>query len=236
MWISCSFFLIILLKLRMRIILTILTICSYCQIQAISPLCVMQWAPSIQIFLMFIYFSERERERKWVREGKGNRGRPRFQSRLQAPRCQHRVRRGAQTHELWDHDLNRSLVKIRGLTNGATQAPHRYSNMLLMGRLGGSMGWASDFGLSHDFMVCDHLCSLSLSKIKQTFKKCMLLIKILAGVPCITKSIWTEKLVTWFLVPGLSVMSCVTLDQECKPTGERLLPSSFKIRWFNMLS
>ena len=37
-----------------------------------------------------------------------DRRRPRIWSRLQALSCQHRARRGAQTHRLWDHDLSRS--------------------------------------------------------------------------------------------------------------------------------
>ena len=56
--------------------------------------------------LMFIYFWEREAV--WAGEGQRDRGTHRIRSRLQALSCQHRARRGAQTHELWDHDLSRS--------------------------------------------------------------------------------------------------------------------------------
>ena len=66
---------------------------------------------------MFIF--ETETERKW---GRGReRGRPRIRSRLQAPSCLHRARRGARTHELWDHDLSWS----RTLNLLSTQAPPR---------------------------------------------------------------------------------------------------------------
>ena len=54
------------------------------------------------IFLMFIYFWDREREWGTRRE----RGRHRIWSRFQALNCQHRAQRGARTHELWDHDLS----------------------------------------------------------------------------------------------------------------------------------
>ena len=49
--------------------------------------------------------TETETECKWAR---GERGRHRSRSRLQAPTCQHRARCGARTHEPWDHDLSRS--------------------------------------------------------------------------------------------------------------------------------
>ena len=52
----------------------------------------------IKIFLMFIYFWERERDRIWVGKGQKGRGRHRVWNRLQALSCQHRARRGAQTH------------------------------------------------------------------------------------------------------------------------------------------
>ena len=53
---------------------------------------------------MFIYFWERGRESK--QERSRDRGRHRIQSRLQVPSCQHRARRGAWTHQPWDHDLS----------------------------------------------------------------------------------------------------------------------------------
>ena len=56
-------------------------------------------------FSMFIYFS-RERLTE-CEQGRGReRGRHRIPSRLQAPSCQHRARREARTHKLWDHDLS----------------------------------------------------------------------------------------------------------------------------------
>ena len=50
----------------------------------------------LQSFLMFIFERETEGEWEWGRE----RGRHRIGSRLQAPSCQHRARRGARTHGL----------------------------------------------------------------------------------------------------------------------------------------
>ena len=55
---------------------------------------------------MCIYFWETETEHKWERNRE--RGRHRFRSRLQVLSCQHRVRCGARTRKLWDHDLSRS--------------------------------------------------------------------------------------------------------------------------------
>ena len=71
------------------------------------------------IFLIFIFIFERERDRQSVSGGRAERGRHRIGSRLQAPRCQHRARHGARTHELRDHDLSRS----RRLSDCAIQAP-----------------------------------------------------------------------------------------------------------------
>ena len=71
---------------------------------------------------MFIYFWERERERERERvhaleQGRGReRGRCRIRSRLQAPSCQHRARRGARTHQPWDHDLSWSQM-LNGLSH-----------------------------------------------------------------------------------------------------------------------
>ena len=68
-------------------------------------------------FLMFIFEREREREREreaeceWGRDRE--RGRHRIRSRLQALSCQHRARRGAQTHKWGDHDLSRSWILNR---------------------------------------------------------------------------------------------------------------------------
>ena len=64
----------------------------------------------IYFFNVYLFLGERERETEceWGRDRE--RGRHRIWSRLQALSCQHRARRGAQTHELWDNDLSWSLV------------------------------------------------------------------------------------------------------------------------------
>ena len=48
------------------------------------------------LFNVYSYFWERKKHRIW--------------SRLQALSCQHRAWCGAQTHELWDHDLSQSRM------------------------------------------------------------------------------------------------------------------------------
>ena len=64
--------------------------------------CLTNWATHVP-HLIFIF--ERETECK---QGRGReRGRHRIWSRLQGLSCQHRVRHGAWTHELRDHDLSR---------------------------------------------------------------------------------------------------------------------------------
>ena len=60
------------------------------------------------MFLILIYFWERERERQSVSRGGAETEGHRIQSRLQALSCQHKARHGAQTHKLWDHDLSSS--------------------------------------------------------------------------------------------------------------------------------
>ena len=56
---------------------------------------------------MFIFFKRsRERESEHESGRDGERRRHRIWSRLQALSCQHRARRGAQTHEPQDHDLS----------------------------------------------------------------------------------------------------------------------------------
>ena len=66
---------------------------------------------------MFIFERERERERERASAHTQRRGRERegdrIWSRLQALSCQHRDRRGAQTHKLWDHDLSWSQTLNR---------------------------------------------------------------------------------------------------------------------------
>ena len=58
---------------------------------------------------MFIYFWERETEQSTTRGGaeREREGWQRIRSRLQALRCKHRAQCGAQTYDLWDHDLSR---------------------------------------------------------------------------------------------------------------------------------
>ena len=58
-----------------------------------------------------VYFWESETE---YGQGRGReRGRHRIRSRLQAESCQHRARRGASTHEPWDHNLSRNRMLNR---------------------------------------------------------------------------------------------------------------------------
>ena len=70
-------------------------------------------------FLVFIFEKERQREKERERErpdtsgGGAERRRHRIWNRLQALTCQHRARRGAPTHKLWNHDLSRSLTVNR---------------------------------------------------------------------------------------------------------------------------
>ena len=61
----------------------------------------------------------RERERERERE------RPRIQSRLPALSCQHRARRGAQTHELRDHNLGQSQ-SLNQLSHPGAPSPSYY--------------------------------------------------------------------------------------------------------------
>ena len=59
-------------------------------------------------FLNVFIYIEGER-----RGGEEQRGRHRIQCRLQSLNCQHRARCGAQTHELWDHDLSQGRTLNR---------------------------------------------------------------------------------------------------------------------------
>ena len=62
----------------------------------------------ILLYLINVYLFLRERETE-LEQGRGTgRGRHRIWSSPQALSCQHRARRGAWTHELWDHDLSLS--------------------------------------------------------------------------------------------------------------------------------
>ena len=65
------------------------------------------------IFNVFIYFWRRETETEHERGRSRERGRHRIWSRLQALSHQHRARRRARTHKLWDHDLSRSWTLNR---------------------------------------------------------------------------------------------------------------------------
>ena len=71
---------------------------------------------SFLIFLMVIYFWERERE--WVSGGGEERDGDRIWSKLQALRCLLRAQLGAWTH---DHDM--TWAEIGGSTDWATQEP-----------------------------------------------------------------------------------------------------------------
>ena len=55
----------------------------------------------------------KERDRARAGKGQRERERDRVQSRLQAPSCRHRARRGARTHQLCDQDLSRSQTLHR---------------------------------------------------------------------------------------------------------------------------
>ena len=55
-----------------------------------------------------LFIFEREREIAQAGEGQKERGKHRIRNRLQALSCQHKARRGAQTHTLCDRDLNQS--------------------------------------------------------------------------------------------------------------------------------
>ena len=70
-------------------------------------LCVLQCYCILKNFCLLFTF---ERERQSVSSGRTerDRGRHRIGSRLQAPRGQHRARRGARTHKPRDHDLSGS--------------------------------------------------------------------------------------------------------------------------------
>ena len=79
-------------------------------------------APSFFFLLMFMYIWEKERDSAWVEEGQ--RVPETIGSRLQAPSCQHRARRGARTHEPWDHDLSRSRLLNLLSHPGAPRRPN----------------------------------------------------------------------------------------------------------------
>ena len=78
--------------------------------------CLTVWATQVPQSL-FIFEKERERERE--RERRRQRARHRIWSRLQALSCQHGARRGAWTHEPWDHDLSWSRTP-NGLSHPGT--------------------------------------------------------------------------------------------------------------------
>ena len=78
---------------------------------------------------MFMYFFERQRQS--VSGGGGReRGRHRIRSRLQAPSCWHRDRRGTQTHELQDHDLSR-IQTLNRLSHPGTPLPFLFQLSLI---------------------------------------------------------------------------------------------------------
>ena len=75
------------------------------------------------IFL-YLFIFERQSETKWDWGRGRERGRHRIGNRLQALSCQHRARRGARTHRLWDHDLSQSQTLNRLSHPGAPQEAH----------------------------------------------------------------------------------------------------------------
>ena len=100
------------------------TNCSYHNPTPNKSFCV-----CVCVCVYFIFRREREREREReslsMSGGGAERGRHRILSRLQAPGCQHTVRRhGARTFELWDHDLNWSLM-INQLGHPCTPTPNK---------------------------------------------------------------------------------------------------------------
>ena len=58
---------------------------------------------------MVIYFCKRERDRAQAGEGQREQETQNLKQ-FQAPSCWHRAQRGAQTHELRDHNLSGSWV------------------------------------------------------------------------------------------------------------------------------
>ena len=65
------------------------------------------WCWEKSVFHFFnVLFIETGRDRAWT--GEGQREGDRMWNRLQAPSCQHRARRRARTHQLWDHDVSQS--------------------------------------------------------------------------------------------------------------------------------
>ena len=82
------------------------------------------------IFLMFIYFWERQRQNA-SGLGQRERARHRIRSSLQAPSCQHRAWRGARTHKLWDHDLGQSRMLNR-LSHPAAPVTCIFQDVLLL--------------------------------------------------------------------------------------------------------
>ena len=107
------------------------------------------------IFLMFIYFWEREREAVCEQGGSRERGRHRIWSRFQALSCQHRAWCGARTHKLWDHDLRQSQMLNRlshpgaptnwNLNKNLKRTEHRFQSRWEIWRVAdfGVPGWLS---------------------------------------------------------------------------------------------
>ena len=85
-----------------------------------SDLSLLQICYFFLIFLMFIYFWDRERPS--MNGGGSERGRHRIWNRLQALSCQHSARRGARPQGLRDHDLSRSRPLNRLSHPGAPMA------------------------------------------------------------------------------------------------------------------
>ena len=68
------------------------------------------WALYYLLLFKNVYSFLRDRDSPQVGQGQREIGRHRFRSRLQALSCQHRVRHGARTPELWVQNLSRSWM------------------------------------------------------------------------------------------------------------------------------
>ena len=83
--------------------------------QFVGSYCVISFSFLFFFRCLFNFERETECEQGRMRE----RGRHRIWSRLHALSCQHRARRGARTHELWDHDLSWSRTLNQMSHSGA---------------------------------------------------------------------------------------------------------------------
>ena len=80
-------------------------------VDILAQSCAYWEGPSFFFLCFYLFLRQTETEHE---QGRGReRGRHRIRSGLQAPSCQHRARRGARTHELWDRDPSRSRTPNR---------------------------------------------------------------------------------------------------------------------------